>query len=273
LAWAKQEAKERHAAASWPPDIGDDVKLATVEAWQNAMSSKTVAETTCLVCGELSKTAQEHLAEELLAKLPAFRRLLVPNPAMPSYVQTVLPLLRYTWRKASTNELIEIDAFNGLLLCQQGIFTADDDDSPGVRVCRSCFNDIKAQRLPAVSVANDNWHGPIPECIASLTFPERQLIQPHRVLIWLVQMRSSMNLSIAAYKGVTTAHPQDHVAVYHSLPLPLTDLKQCLAVQFVGPRPTARQLRKPWSINRFKVPLRTLLLLPTVSDIAGRACR
>ena len=272
--------KELKIADAWPPIISQEQQRASVSSFVKLISSSSIAEGICVVCAErvVIKDMTTMSVSSVKSKLPAFTTKLKPNPAM-NPIPDMINSLHYSI------DGHHLDDLKGLLLCQDGIsFDREPTDSksksgaddephtslhaglgdidgdnhertrePLLRICNNCFRQLKDGKLPEQAIANDHWHGTVPSCISSLTFPERLLISPYRLCIWLHQLRGIQGVHIPAYKGNTYAYPQDVGKIYTSLPVPIQDVAESLSIQFVGITPKPSMLKKVYSVNRLKV--------------------
>lgn len=108
-------------------------------------------------------------------------------------------------------------------------------------LCKSCARFIWDGKLPKYSLANGLWIGEVPEVLNNLTWVERHLVARVRINSYVVQMRSR-HLKI---KGNVIAFSNPTAKIYNTLPIPLADLDQVLAIVFVGPaEPSEQQLQK-----------------------------
>ncbi|KAF8124056.1 hypothetical protein EV363DRAFT_1178578 [Boletus edulis] len=56
------------------------------------------------------------------------------------------------------------------------------------RICHTCFNDIKAAKLPSCALANDLWIGNIPAELSVLSLPEQVLISRYYAASYIVKL-------------------------------------------------------------------------------------
>ena len=100
-------------------------------------------------------------------------------------------------------------------------------------VCKECYRCVLHTKLPACALANRLWLGPVPPELQDLTVPERLLISPVRIKIYIVKLRASVGPGTeqSALKGQSIAFPQNVPAIYTMLPAPLSTLPESLKVR------------------------------------------
>ncbi|KAG2147784.1 uncharacterized protein EDB93DRAFT_1250505 [Suillus bovinus] len=74
----------------------------------------------------------------------------------------------------------------GMLLYNPAITTKNDDQYGFF--CNKCFDDIKSNKTPALSLANNLWVGEIPDELAMLTLPERILIALSYLAAYIIKL-------------------------------------------------------------------------------------
>ncbi|KAM6498481.1 hypothetical protein JOM56_006429, partial [Amanita muscaria] len=55
-------------------------------------------------------------------------------------------------------------------------------------ICHTCFEKLKAEKTPPLSLANAMWIGKVPMCLSSLTLPEQILIAKFYVAAFIVKL-------------------------------------------------------------------------------------
>src|SRR6185436_11204909 len=112
-----------------------------------------------------------------------------------------------------------------------GAFTPDGQS---FTVCQTCLRKLKSGKLPPWALANGLWIGPEPPELQGLTLPERLLICPVRIKIYVVKLRAVVGpgSEYHASKGQTIAFPQNTPAFFKALPAPLSSLPDALKVSF-----------------------------------------
>ncbi|KAF8067607.1 hypothetical protein FPV67DRAFT_1449245 [Lyophyllum atratum] len=71
----------------------------------------------------------------------------------------------------------------GMLLCSQAIF-----NDRACYICRTCYNCMGRNTMPALSLANGMWIGDVPYELARLTLPEQILIARYHSAAYVIKM-------------------------------------------------------------------------------------
>jgi hypothetical protein len=105
-------------------------------------------------------------------------------------------------------------------------------------ICEKCRKCVRQGKIPRNALANGLWLGAIPEELSSLKFVERMLIARVHVNSCFVRV------AVSGLKKMTShviAFESPVPKVYHSLPPPIEDVEEILAILFTGPcSPTER---------------------------------
>ncbi|TFK58514.1 hypothetical protein BDN72DRAFT_741391, partial [Pluteus cervinus] len=119
------------------------------------------------------------------------------------------------------------------------------------KVCIECREQLLRNRTPRHALASNLWIGEIPPALSDLRFMEKLLIARIRVNSSIVRVSSGFHKMKAHVIAFENPVPK----IYKSLPPPVTDLDDVLAVLFTGPqRPTAADYeRVPLLVRRNKV--------------------
>jgi hypothetical protein len=166
----------------------------------------TLEEAGCAICGRLIRLSK-------LSKLKSVGNLL-----------HILNMVGVT-RVERTTILDKIEECKGPVI-----------DNSCNQLCNECRWHLRAAKIPCHSLANGLWLGPVPEQLANLRFVERLLIQWVRVNGCFVHVASSGLCKMVAH---VIAFESPIAKVYNSLPPPLEDLDDVLAILFTGPcKPT-----------------------------------
>jgi hypothetical protein len=200
---------------AWPQPVSSKRKLASVAAYRNDMSFRTVEQHVCLVCGTQHCTADVTPVKSADGQtVTLIAQVLSANSDAKSplhgLVQPPLQQLRD----------LPVDS---------GAFAADGQS---FAMCNTCLGKIKHGKLPAWALANGLWIGPVPPELQDLTLPERLLICPVRIKIYVVKLRAVVGpgSEYRARKGQTIAFPQNTPAFFKALPAPLSSLPDALKV-------------------------------------------
>jgi len=121
------------------------------------------------------------------------------------------------------------------------------------KICKTCHKSITNGKVPALSLANGNWLGKVPDVLVGLSFTEQLLIARIRHNRCIVKVSSGMYKMRA--NAITFANPIPKV--YDILPPPAKDLDEVLAFIYTGPcKPTKADFEKtPLLVRRNKVKL------------------
>ena len=124
-------------------------------------------------------------------------------------------------------------------------------DSDCKHICKDCIKFLKKGLTPPKALCNGFWVGKIPEELASLTYVEQLLIsrvRHNRCIIKVASGRYKMHAN-----AITFHNPV--AKIYNTLPPPIEDLDEVLAVMFTGPcQPTQKDVqRTPLLVRRLHV--------------------
>ncbi|KAJ7832277.1 hypothetical protein B0H13DRAFT_1654290 [Mycena leptocephala] len=84
---------------------------------------------------------------------------------------------------------MENSPYASLLIEPHSIESDPDSAEPVIAVCRRCCTDLKANKVPPLSTANNNYLGPVPPELKDLTIVEEAMISLCRAKCWIVQLR------------------------------------------------------------------------------------
>ena len=129
-------------------------------------------------------------------------------------------------------------------------------------LCKQCFSTVKRKKIPALSLANSMYLGPVPSELKDLTPIEEAMIARCRAKCWIVQLKEE-NQSVVTpdsqrgMKGHIIIYPQRPSEIANLLPPSKQEILTPVCVLFVGSTPpTAQWLRekaKPLCVHREKV--------------------
>jgi hypothetical protein len=129
-------------------------------------------------------------------------------------------------------------------------------------LCKPCNSSLRQNKLPPLSIANQNFLGPVPPELKDLTVIEEAMIARCRAKCWIVQLKEE-NQSIVmpgvqrGMKGHIIIYPQRPSQIARLLPPNMTDILTPICVLFVGSSPPSqdwlRDKAKPLSVRREKV--------------------
>jgi hypothetical protein len=114
-----------------------------------------------------------------------------------------------------------------------------DDDC--TYLCKSCNKSLEKGKIPANALCNGFWLGKIPDELACLTYVEQLLIsrvRHNRCIIKVASGRYKMHANAITFQNPVAK-------IYDTLPPPLEELDEVLAVMFTGPcQPTKKDLQR-----------------------------
>jgi hypothetical protein len=152
--------------------------------------------------------------------------------------------------------------YSSLLINPESIGTDPETEDPVIAVCRKCRSDLIGQRVPSLSVANNNYLGPVPPELKDLTVVEEVMIAWCRAKCWIIQFRddggeSSIPITQRGVRSHIIIYPQKPSAIAKVLPLPIADIITPICVVFVGSKiPAAEWLKekaRPLVVRKEKV--------------------
>jgi len=113
-----------------------------------------------------------------------------------------------------------------------------DDDCK--YLCKTCNKSLEKGKIPVNALCNGFWLGKIPDELACLTYVEQLLIsrvRHNRCIIKVASGRYKMHANAITFHNPVTK-------IYDTLPPPLEELDEVLAVMFTGPcQPTKKDLQ------------------------------
>jgi hypothetical protein len=134
---------------------------------------------------------------------------------------------------------MENSPYASLLIEPHSIESDPDSAEPVIAVCRRCCTDLKANKVPPLSTANNNYLGPVPPELKDLTIVEEEMISLCRAKCWIVQLRgddsdTSIPTTQRGVHGHIIIYPQKLTAIAKTLPPPISDIITPICVIFVG---------------------------------------
>ena len=205
-----------------PAPLSNDLSLKIINDFSAESLPSAIEEAGCAVCGRLVPVSQ-------LTRLKAVKNFL-----------HVLQAAGVT-RVERSNQNQPIREFKGPVL-----------DYGCNRICNGCREQVRKGKVPHYALANGLWLGNVPEVLSCLTYIERLLVARVRVNSCFVRVASSGLRKMASHViAFETPVPK----LYHSLPPPLEDLDDVLAILFTGPcKPTEEEFKcTPLLIRRKNV--------------------
>lgn len=239
----------------WPSLVPNDLKSKIVHNFRERTSKEALSSFTCASCAEkcLNRDSRSLELDEIDPNLLARpdRRVYRNNIVDPMWLDLdcVAP------------EIPIVNGESSLLLDAAGLIT-DDGGKTRLLLCITCFNDLRQNRTPALSIANHNFIGGIPEQLKDLTVVEEAMIARCRAKCWIVQLKEedrelSMPDTQRGMKGHVIIYPQRPSELANVLPCALNDYTTFMCVIFVGSKPPTDEWlqtkAKPLVVRREKV--------------------
>jgi len=137
-----------------------------------------------------------------------------------------------------------------------------EDGKLFLKLCKPCFSSLKGNKVPALSIANYNFLGVVPNELKDLTVVEEAMIARCRSKCWVIQLKEdnqdlALPHSQRGMHGHIIIYPQQTSAIAKVLPPSLEDVCTPICVIFVGSSPPSKEwLRtkaKPLAVRREKV--------------------
>ena len=120
------------------------------------------------------------------------------------------------------------------------------------QICNDCRRQVRNGKVPRYALSNGLWLGAVPNVLSSLTFIERLLVARVRVNSCFIRVASSGLRKMASH---VVAFDSPVPKLYQSLPPPVEDLDEVLAILFTGPcKPSEKEFeRTPLLVRRKNV--------------------
>jgi len=119
------------------------------------------------------------------------------------------------------------------------------------KICTTCVNCLKKNKVPLLALANGIWLGEVPDELKNLTYAEQLLIGRVRHNRCIIRVSSGMHKMKA--NAISFSNPMPKI--YNVLPPPVGELDDVLAFIYTGPcKPTKSDFeRTPLLVRRKKV--------------------
>ncbi|EMD41246.1 hypothetical protein CERSUDRAFT_40391, partial [Gelatoporia subvermispora B] len=135
------------------------------------------------------------------------------------------------------------------MLHPDGIVGGPNSEQIEVVLCTPCLSLLGHNKLPALSLVNNTYPGPVPDELAALTPIEKSLITSSRAKCWIIQLKED--------KCHVVIHPQQPGDVARVLPPSIKDAMTSIFVVFIGSvLPSKEWLlskAKPLAVHRERV--------------------
>lgn len=242
-------------SSQWPTLVPSELKDKIVKNFRERTAKESLSSFVCASCAEkcLNRESRSLLLSELnqdLLRRPDHRffRDAVVDPG-------------WLDPECESPEFPSIEEGSDLMLDSAGVVT-DDEGVTKLMLCIPCFNDLRHDRTPPLSIANHNYLGKVPEELKDLTVVEEAMIARCRAKCWVVQLREedrelSMPDTQRGMKGHVIIYPQRPSELANVLPSSLEDYTTFMCVIFVGSKPPTdewlQKKAKPLVVRREKV--------------------
>jgi hypothetical protein len=192
-----------------PPSemLGPELKMRIIEDFCKDQAPASLQEAGCAVCGQL-----------------VLRRSLVPLKSIKNILHVLeAPGVTRVERKNATEKISE---YKGPVI-----------DRGCKMVCEKCRQSIRKNVVPRLALCNNLWIGPVPNELSELNMVERMLIAKVRHNSCFVRVNYGLPDGYGMAKMVShvVAFESPLPRVYASLPPPLEDMNDVLAIMFTGP--------------------------------------
>ena len=209
-----------HQPAEFPPmPIDSKLQHKIVSEFCECLTPDALEEAGCAVCGQLVPVSQ-------LTRLKAVKNLLhILHASGVTRLERSLPAQ-------------PIREIKGPVL-----------DYTCNRICNNCRQCLRNGKAPPYALARGLWLGAVPDVLSSLTYIERLLVARVRINSCFIRVASSglrkMSSHVIAFESPVPK-------IYRTLPPPVEDLDEVLAILFTGPcEPTEKEFqRTPLLVRR-----------------------
>lgn len=211
----------------WPQEITRELEISCMRNYWKALKYVSPLEcAVCLRCREGAKLSQFSVNPATMKPLN-LSLLAVRDPFI---IQSVL-------RRCSPEFVYGHDLLDGLFLSQGGIC---DDGNGGhlMRVCSDCESSLLSCKMPRLAIANNLYRGRLPDEFKDLTWVEERacaIFSPTAFVTRLFTTSDEKNPRV--FYGNTCAHEMNVSSTMSVLPRTPSDVRDMLAVVFIGSSP------------------------------------
>lgn len=249
------EERTNHLREKWPSMVSRELKTKIVQNFRERTSKEALSSFTCASCAEKcfnrdSRSLQLSDIDQNVLRRPD-RRVVHGTVVDPHWLDA----------GCEGPEFPLAEQIGDLMVDPAGV-VRDDDGNTRLMLCITCFNELTKDRTPALSIANHNYLGEVPEQLRDLTVVEEAMIARCRAKCWVVQLREedrelSMPDTQRGMKGHVIIYPQRPSELANVLPSSLEDYTTFMCVIFIGSKPPTdewlQQKAKPLVVRREKV--------------------
>ncbi|KAJ7934430.1 hypothetical protein B0H13DRAFT_2305858 [Mycena leptocephala] len=244
----RQELKRLRT--EWPQVVPDHLKRKLVRNFNLGISGANLATFACGSCNELCPITEKNTLSFEDFDLDVLRRpdhldtgesdMDVDSDQQSSPDSRTEPWLDSRYPEPPMP--MQNSPYASLLIEPHSIESDPDSAEPGIAVCRRCCRDLKANKVPPLSTANNNYLGPVPLELKDLTIVEEAMISLCRAKCWIVQLRgddedTKLPTTQRGVHGHIIIYPQKPTAIATTLPPPIADIITPICVIFVGSKP------------------------------------
>ncbi|EPQ49814.1 hypothetical protein GLOTRDRAFT_23200, partial [Gloeophyllum trabeum ATCC 11539] len=112
-------------------------------------------------------------------------------------------------------------------------------------LCQECKTALLKGNIPALSLANRTFLGPVPDALKDLTVVEEAMIARCRAKCWVIHLRDNDSQSSdRGMRGHIIIYPQRPDYIAQTLPPSLDDIITPICVLFVGASPPSQDWLK-----------------------------
>jgi hypothetical protein len=186
----------------------------------------------CACCGCISHSMNDH---ESLSILDPTLSVLAVDPSLVPF--------------DFTSGILQLDVRH-IMLDSLGITS----DQLHLHICKLCHPSIQRNRLPANTLANFRWIGPVPEELKGLTWIEELLIAGGHLVGKVMRLQKRNIESYFGIKGHAILLPQETIRLLDLLPMSPSHLPDVARVVWTGRSvPDPDQLRRYFSVRKAKI--------------------
>jgi len=123
------------------------------------------------------------------------------------------------------------------MLDKSGVqFIGSTGKAAGINICSLCCSLLTKRKIPQMALANDLYHGSLPEQFADLTLVEEKVCALYCITAHVTRLfQSSDPTQPRVFHGNTCTHEMNTVSMASVLPCTPTDVNGFLSVVFIGP--------------------------------------
>ena len=217
---------------SFPPALKSPLEIAEfVDEWADAIAPENILESACAVCARLTLMRDlQHVCDDSIDLSPLSR----PGEGVT--------------RRERMSDADPIEELPGPVLYPGGIRSIGGKRL--IALCSSCVHVLKRGKLPRYALANGRWIGQIPMHLPDLSYVEQLMIARYRHSYCVAQVASGQHYLAA--NVIVFGQPVARMS--RVLPPPKKEIRECLAILFVGSaKPTDDDIKRTPFLVRLQV--------------------